>query len=111
MEDSNIKWVTEKEILQLRKWAKKTRYPVRNELIILMLYLYGLRESELCNLKLEQLDFDQAILHLKRLKGSNSFSHPIAGDELRLIRRYIRSKTTKQGSHLPWLWEKFEGLW
>ena len=68
-----------------------------------MLYRHGLRESELCNLKLEQLDFNQAILHLKRLKGSNSFSHPITGDELRLIRRYIRTKATKQGSQLPWL--------
>jgi type 1 fimbriae regulatory protein FimB len=60
--------------------------------MILMLYRHGLRESELCNLRLDQINFEQSKTHIKRLKGSNSFSHPITGDELRLIRRYIRTK-------------------
>lgn len=102
MQNSDIKWVTEKEVEQLRKWAWETRYPVRNELMILMLYRHWLRESELCNLRLDQIDFEQAKIHIKRLKWSNSFSHPISGDELRLIRRYIRTKVGKQGSGLPW---------
>ncbi len=98
MQNSDIKWVTEKEVELLRKGARKTRYPVRNELMILMLYRHGLRASELYNLRLDQLDFEQAKVHIKRLKGSTSFSHPITGDELRLIRRYIRTKVGKQGS-------------
>ena len=38
MENSDIKWVTREEAERLRNGAKKTRYPVRNELIVLMLY-------------------------------------------------------------------------
>ena len=68
-----------------------------------------MRESELCNLRLDQIDFEQAKIHIKRLKGSNSFSHPIAGDELRLIRRYIRTKVGKAGSGLPWLFVSERG--
>ena len=109
MQNSDIKWVTEKEVEQLRKWVRETRYPVRNELMILMLYRHGLRESELCNLRLDQIDFEQAKIHIKRLKGSNSFSHPITGDELHLIRRYIRTKVWKQGSGLPWFFVSERG--
>jgi site-specific recombinase XerD len=96
------KFITEPEFKQLRTGAKQTRYPVRNELMIFMLYRHGLRESELCNLKLEQIDTEEGRLHLQRLKGSNSFSHPIDGEELRLIRRYLRFKEGKKGDSLPY---------
>ncbi len=38
-------WVTASEVEALRKAARKTRNPARNELIILMLYRHGLRVS------------------------------------------------------------------
>ena len=109
MENAIIKWVTEAEVENLRKGARNTRYPIRNELIVLMLYRHWLRESELCNLKLDQLDLTQWKIHIKRLKGSNSFSHPIPWDELRLIRRYLRSKVWKAGSALPRLFVSERG--
>lgn len=101
-------WVTQKEIETLRKSAKETRYPVRNELLVLMLYRHGLRESELCNLKLNWLDLDHAKIHIRRLKGSVDFSHPIAGDELRLLRRYLRDRKAKHPT-LPWLFVSERG--
>ena len=109
MENSDIKWVTREEVERLRNGAKKTRYPVRNELIVLMLYRHWLRESELCGLKLDQLDTEHGKIHIKRLKGSNSFSHPIPWDELRLIRRYLRSKVGRPGSSLPRLFVSERG--
>ena len=101
--DKTINWVTEEEVEKLRQGARKTRYPVRNELLILMLYRHGLRESELCGLKLDFIDFSQANIFIKRLKGSNSFTHPITGDELRLIRRYLKIRNSKSTANLPWL--------
>ena len=44
---ANPKWVTAQEVEALRAGAKATRNPVRNELIVLMLYRHGLRETEL----------------------------------------------------------------
>lgn len=108
MSDS-IKFVTETEVKALIKGAKKTKYPVRNQLMIMMLYRHGLRETELCRLRLNQIDFEQAKLHIKRIKGGNSYTHPIAGDELRLIKRYLRFKVGKQGSNLPWLFVSSRG--
>ena len=49
-------WVTRPEMQALRKAARKTRNPVRNELILLMMYRHGLRVSELCKIQMDQLD-------------------------------------------------------
>ena len=108
MIDKPIKFLTEKEVALLRKGARKTRNPIRNELMILMLYRHGLRETELCRLTMNQVDLEEARLHITRIKGGNNFSHPIEGEELRMIRRYIRSKATKNGSH-PWLFISEQG--
>jgi type 1 fimbriae regulatory protein FimB len=62
-------WVTASEIEALRKAAKNTRNPVRNELIILMLYRHGLRVSELCSIQLEQINLEGASLFVKRSKN------------------------------------------
>lgn len=98
-------WVTASEVEALRKAARKTRNPARNELIILMLYRHGLRVSELCHIKLEQLNLDQATVFVKRSKNGIDGMHPIAGDELRLLRRYLRERE----SEMPWLFVSERG--
>ena len=70
---SGVKWVTYLEVEALRKGAKASRNPIRNELIILMLYRHGLRESELCNLQLEAINLDEARVFVKRVKNGNDF--------------------------------------
>lgn len=98
-------WVTASEVAALRKASRKTRNPARNELIILMLYRNGLRVSEFCHIKLEQLNLDQATVFVKRYKNGIDGMHPIAGDELRLLRRYLRERE----SELPWLFASERG--
>lgn len=96
------RYVTEEQVKELRKAAKKTKNPLRNELIILMLYRHGLRASELCNIRMDHLKLKEAKLYVERLKGSNDFMHPIEGEELRLIRRYLKERE-KYGQSLPWM--------
>lgn len=102
-------WVTEKEVSLLMSGAKKTKYPLRNELLVLMLYRHGLRASELCSLRLLNLDFDNARVFIKRVKGGVDFTHPIAGDELRLIRRYLQERKKGRGASLSWLFVSERG--
>ena len=66
-------WVTEKEVNSLIEGAKKTKHPARNSLLVLMLYRHGLRESELCNLKISHMDFDNAKIFIRRVKGGLIF--------------------------------------
>ncbi len=59
-----------------------------------MMYRHGLRVSEAINIKLKE-----SRLWIERLKNGLSVEHPIAGDELRAIKRYLRARK----DNLPWL--------
>ena len=109
VKQKGLHWVTQNEVLSLRQGAKLTRNAVRNELIVLMLYRHGFRETELCNLRVDYINVDEAKLFIKRLKGSNDCNQPIKGDELRLIKRHLAIRAKKSSRHLPWLFISEQG--
>lgn len=92
-------YLTVHEIDRLIAAAKQDRYGVRNTTLILMMFRHGLRVSEAVNMKVSDLNLDRAVVYVKRVKGSLSIEHPIEGDELRLIRKYLKQRS----SDLPWL--------
>lgn len=63
---------------------------IRNRAILYLLYASGLRVSELTNLKLENIDFENYLLRVLG-KGSKERIVPVAPKVLNMIRRYIAS--------------------
>jgi integrase len=46
-------------------------------------YRHGLRAAEACDLRWDQIDFNGAVLHVRRAKNGTPSTHPVQGDELR----------------------------
>lgn len=89
----------EAEMAALLKVARKSRHGVRDHLLILMMYRHGLRVSEAITLRREHVNLKEARIWIPRLKNGLSVEQPVAGDELRAIRRWL----TMRQDHLPWL--------
>ena len=78
--------LTEKEVERLIKAAGDNRHGHRDATMVLIAFRHGLRASELCDLRWDQVDFAQAVLHVRRAKNGKPAVHPIRGDELRALR-------------------------
>ncbi len=66
------------------------RHGHRDTTLILIAYRHALRVGELVALRWDQVDFDQGLLHVNRLKNGSPSTHPLRGPEIRALRRLRR---------------------
>src|SRR5262245_49932444 len=85
-------YLTEREVERLMKAAADNRYGHRDATMILLAFRHGLRASELCSLRWEQVDLTHGRLHVHRLKNGMPSVHPLTGTELRALRRLQREQ-------------------
>jgi integrase len=86
--------LTPAEVEALMEAAKGNRYGHRDATMVLLAFRHGLRASEVCDLRWDQVDFNGAVLHVRRVKNGTPSTHPIQGDELRALRRLQRESPT-----------------
>jgi integrase len=60
---------------------------------------HGLRAAEVRDLRWDQVDFNGAVLHVRRVKNGTPSTHPIQGDELRALRRLHRESPSSLIAH------------
>jgi site-specific recombinase XerD len=70
--------------------AGKNRHGHRDATMILIAFRHGLRVSELVDLRWDQVDFNRAVLHVRRAKQGTPSVHPLTGSEMRALRRLQR---------------------
>jgi integrase len=85
---------TPDEVEALMEAARGNRYGHRDVTMILLTYRHGLRAAEVCDLRWDQVDFNGAVLHVRRVKNGSPSTHPVQGDELRALRRLQRESAS-----------------
>lgn len=84
-------YLSPSEIDHLIQAAKKLgRYGQRDSTMILLAYRHGFRVSELISLRWSQIDLQQGLIHVRRLKKGINSTHPLFGPELRALRQLKR---------------------
>jgi integrase len=87
--------LTEREIERLIEAAKDNRWGHRDATMVLLAFRHGLRAAELVDLRWEQVNLENAILHVRRVKQGTPATHPLTGRELRALRRLQRDQESK----------------
>ncbi len=80
---------TEVERLMIAS-GKIGRHGHRDSTLILIAYRHALRVGELVALRWDQVDLQQGLLHVSRLKNGTPSTHPLRGPEIRALRRLQR---------------------
>lgn len=92
-------YLTENEIERLVMAAKSVgRHRLRDGFLILFTYRHGLRVSELCDLRWDDIDFKSGLAWIERAKDGICTHHSLAGDEVRLLKRLLA-----QYKSYPWV--------
>jgi type 1 fimbriae regulatory protein FimB len=88
-DDSDRKHLTGREVERLIEATRGSRNEARDRCLLLLMFRHGLRVSEACGLKLDQVDTESRVLHVSRLKGGLSTTQPLRGDELRAVKAWL----------------------
>jgi type 1 fimbriae regulatory protein FimB len=85
-------YLTGLEVGKLIAATRGSRNEARDRCLLLLMFRHGLRVSEACRLKLDQVDIKGKALHITRLKGGFSTTHPLRGDELKAIGGWLKQR-------------------
>ena len=92
--------LTEEEIAKLLAALKNNRHGRRDWLIGLMIYRHGLRVSEACDLRWDDIDLAKRTVIVRRLKDSHDSTHYLERDEiagLKTLQRHYAARGIDSG--------------
>lgn len=75
----------------------ESRRGIRDHAILQLLSVYGLRSSEVANLKLNDIDWRREVIHLRRAKGCRPQEMPLVKNVGESIIRYLKEVRRNEG--------------
>jgi type 1 fimbriae regulatory protein FimB len=83
-------YLTQDEVDKLLSASKSSsRNPIRDYAILLLMFRHGLRVSELCAVRLSDVNVDTKEFHVSRLKGCDSGPHELYNGESPAIKAWL----------------------
>lgn len=106
------RYLTEQEVVRLVEAAKEGRHALRDMCLIFWMYRRGWRVSEACAFSLDNLDLEARVVYVQRSKNGTPTTHPIAPDELKALRAWLKVREHCKGaeSRAVFLSERGEAL-
>jgi type 1 fimbriae regulatory protein FimB/type 1 fimbriae regulatory protein FimE len=86
--------LTEAEMAKLLAALKANRHGHRDWLIGLLIFRHGLRVSEACDVRWDDIDLAKRTIIVRRLKGSHDSTHYLERDELAGLKRLERDRSS-----------------
>lgn len=103
------KFITRTEVNALLKATEHGRYPKRDYCILLMSFLHGLRVSELTHITIGDIDLEQRVIYIRRLKGGLSTVQPIVPEEFAALENWLSDRESWKLSDCDWLFISQKG--
>ncbi|CAI2493367.1 Tyrosine recombinase XerC [Serratia fonticola] len=103
------KHLTQSEVERLLNCAKKSKNPQRDYCLVYMSFIHGFRVSEVCRLRLSDMDLRAKSLYIRRMKNGFSTNHPLLNNEIKAIRAWLKIRKTKPGAESDWLFLSRQG--
>jgi site-specific recombinase XerD len=100
--------LTEAEMDRLLAALKRNRHGHRDWLVGLIIYRHGLRVSEACDLRWDDIDLTKRTVIIRRRKGSNDSTHYLERDELAGLKA-LQRHYAKQGIKSAWVFMNDRG--
>lgn len=103
------KHLTRHEVEQILLATEQGKHFERDYCLIKMCFIHGLRVSELCGLKLSDIDLDGRAIFIRRLKNSLSTMHPLFDDEIQGLLRWLNVRRGWRDADSDWLFLSQKG--
>ncbi|WP_274371615.1 tyrosine-type DNA invertase [Morganella morganii] len=87
-------YLTDAEVRLLLRAAHKTGHSERNRCLIYMCFIHGFRVSEICRLRLSDIDINTGNIFISRLKNGFSTIHPMLSDEVMMLNLWMDVRRT-----------------
>lgn len=92
------KYLTEGEVLRLVEAALSGRHAIRDSCLIFWIYRRGWRVGEALACRVSDIDLDAKVVYVRRSKNGTPTTHPIAPDELKAMRAWLKVRSTYRGA-------------
>ena len=84
-------FLTHSEIESLLKAANTGPHAARNYCLTLLCFIHGFRASEICRLRISDIDLKAKCIYIHRLKKGFSTTHPLLNKEVQALKNWLIS--------------------
>ncbi|WP_252398253.1 type 1 fimbria switch DNA invertase FimB, partial [Escherichia coli] len=102
-------FLTHSEIESLLKAANTGPHAARNYCLTLLCFIHGFRASEICRLRISDIDLKAKCIYIHRLKKGFSTTHPLLNKEIQALKNCLSIRTSYPHAESEWVFLSRKG--